>query len=86
MGVATISFEASEEIITAVDEIATNRDVGRAEILREALTVYLADYEDLKADLEEADRQIGAGETVSHEEVVAWFHAQHNQTERSEAA
>jgi predicted transcriptional regulator len=86
MGLASISFEAPEEFVTTVDEIASNREVDRAEILREALATYVADYEDLKASIEEGERQIEAGETVSHEEVVAWFHAQHPEAEKSEAA
>jgi len=44
-----------------------------------------ADCNDLHADLEESERQIAAGETVPHEEVVAWFNAKHNETDKSEA-
>ena len=73
-------------MIATVDEIASNRSVDRAVILRDALVEYLADYEDLQTDLDEGYRQLDAGETVSHEEVVAWLRAQHNETEKSEAA
>jgi predicted transcriptional regulator len=77
MSMKTLTFEASEESVATLDEIAVWRAVDHAEVLRDALDLYLADQAALKADLEEADRQIEAGETVSHEEVVAWFNAQH---------
>jgi predicted transcriptional regulator len=84
MSLKTITFEASEESIAALDEIAAVRSVQHDELLRNALDLYLADYALLKADLQEADRQIDAGETVSHDEVVAWFNEQH--TSEAEAA
>ena len=84
MSAQTVTFEAPTEAIAAVDEIASTREVDRAEILRDALAMYLAEHESLKSDLEEADRQIEAGETIPHEEVVAWFNAQHDK--KSEAA
>jgi predicted transcriptional regulator len=77
MSLKTVTFEASEESLATLDEIAASRSIDHAEVLRDALDFYLADYVSLKADLEEADRQIESGETVSHEEVVAWFNAQH---------
>ena len=73
-------------MIATVDEIASKRSVDRGTVLRDALVEYLADYEDLQADLDEGYRQLDAGETVSHEEVVAWFRAQHSETDKSEAA
>jgi predicted transcriptional regulator len=73
----TLTFEAPEEAIAVVDEIAAGQSASQAEVLRQALDLYLADYASLKADLAEADRQIESGETVSHEEVIAWFKAQH---------
>ena len=86
MSVETVTFEAPKEFIDTVDEIASNRSVDRAVILRDALAEYLADYEDLQADLNESERQIAAGETVPHEEVVAWFNAQYADLDKSEAA
>jgi predicted transcriptional regulator len=86
MSVETITFEAPKELIARIDEIASNRAIDRAEILRDALAGYVADYLDIKADLEESERQFEAGETVSHEEVVAWFNAQHPELDKSEAA
>jgi len=77
MSMKTLSFEASEESVATLEEIAAWRAVDHAEVLRDALDLYLADQAALKADLEEADREIEAGETVPHEEVVAWFNAQH---------
>jgi predicted transcriptional regulator len=84
MSLKTITFEASEESIATLDEIAAVRSLQHDELLRNALDLYLADYALLKADLQEADRQIDAGETVSHDEVVAWFNEQH--TSKAEAA
>jgi predicted transcriptional regulator len=86
MSVETVTFEAPKELIATIDEIAAQREVGRDVILRDALAEYLADYEDLQADLEESERQFAAGETVSHEEVVAWFNAQYAERDKSEAA
>ena len=73
MSMQSVTFEASEESIATLDEIASNRGVDRDEILREAVDIYLAEYEQLKADLEEADRQIEAGDFLTHEQVVAKF-------------
>ena len=86
MSVETVTFEASKELMATVDEIASNRSVDRAVILRDALAEYLTDYEDLQADLDESERQIAAGETVPHEEVVAWFNAKYAELDKSEAA
>jgi predicted transcriptional regulator len=81
-----VSFELPEEMIAALDEVASNREVDRAEILLEALEMFVANYEELKADLEESARQIEAGQFVAHEDVVAWFNAQHSGIDKSEAA
>lgn len=77
MGVAIISFEASEELIASVDEIASNREVDRAEILREALAQYVADYAELNADIDQARRQIDAGHYTLHEDVVRELKRKH---------
>jgi predicted transcriptional regulator len=68
-----LTFEAPEESIATLDEIASNRGVDRETVLREALATYLSDYERLKADLEESLAQIDAGDFLTHEEVVARF-------------
>ena len=86
MSTATVTFEVPQELIATVDEIASKRSIDRAVILRDALAEYIADYEDLQSDLDESERQMAAGETVPHEEVVAWFHAQHSEHDESEAA
>jgi predicted transcriptional regulator len=86
MSLKVVTFEAPEELIATIDEIAAQREVDRAVILRDALAEYLADYEDLQADLDEGYRQLDAGETVSHEEMVAWLRAQHSEADKSEAA
>ena len=71
MSMKTVTFEAPEESIAMIDEIAVNLEADRASVLREALATYLADYQELKADIQEAERQLDAGESSSHEEVVA---------------
>ena len=68
-----LTFEVPEESIATLDEIASNRGVDRETVLREALAIYLARYEELKADLDEAERQIDAGDSLTHEEVAARF-------------
>lgn len=73
MSAKPISFEASDESIATLDEIAANLGVDRATVLREALAMYLEDYEQLKSDLEEAANEIDAGDFLPHEEVVARF-------------
>jgi predicted transcriptional regulator len=50
------------------------------------IEAHIQPADDLQADLEESERQIAAGETVPHEEVVAWFNAPHNEIDKSEAA
>jgi predicted transcriptional regulator len=73
MSMKTVTFEAPEESIATIDDIAINLGIDRAEVLREALALYLAGDDDLQADLAEAIRQADAGETISHEEVLAEF-------------
>jgi predicted transcriptional regulator len=73
MNAKAVTFEAPEESIATLDEIASNRGVDRETVLREALATYLSDYERLKADLEESLAQIDAGDFLTHEEVVARF-------------
>jgi len=75
MAMQTVTFELSEEQLKLIDEIATNLEADRATALREAVEMYLADYEELKGDIEEAERQLDAGETISHEEVMAKYEA-----------
>jgi predicted transcriptional regulator len=75
MSMKTVTFEASEESIAKIDEIAANLEADRETVLREALTMYLADYEHLKSELAEGIRQADAGETISHEEMLERFEA-----------
>ena len=84
MSLKILTFEASEESIATLDEIAENLGENREFVLREAVASYLSDYQQDCIELAEADRQIDAGETVPHDEVVAWFNAQHKH--ESEAA
>jgi len=80
MSMQSVTFEASEESIATIDEIAANREVDRAEILHDAIALYLADYEQLKADIAEGERDIDAGNFVTHEEVEARFEARLQRT------
>jgi predicted transcriptional regulator len=73
MSAKAVTFEAPEESIATIDEIAANLGVDRETVLREALATYLADYEELKADLEESLAQIDAGDFLTHAEVLARF-------------
>ncbi len=73
MSTKALTFEVPEESIATVDAIASNRGLDRETILREALAMYLADHQELKADMEDAERQIDAGDFLTHEEVVARF-------------
>jgi predicted transcriptional regulator len=85
MSSTIVSFEVPQELIATIDQIASNRSVDRAAIFRDALAEYVAEYLDLQADLEEGERQIAAGETVSHEDMLAWLQAQHPEDEKLEA-
>jgi predicted transcriptional regulator len=71
MSAKTVTFEVPEESIATVDEIAANLGVDRGSVLSEALAMYLADYEELKSQLEESIAQIDAGDFLTHEEVLA---------------
>ena len=73
MSAKPVTFEAPEEFIATIDEIAANLGVDRETVVREAVATYLADYEQLKADLEESTAEIDAGDFLTHEEVVARF-------------
>jgi len=75
MSVNSVILEVSESELAVIDEIAANREIDRADVLREAVATYLADYAHLQADLDEADRKMEAGEYITHEEVVARFEA-----------
>ena len=86
MSMKTITFEAPEESIAAIDEIAVNLEVDRETVLREALAQHIANYEQDVADAAEADRQFDEGETIAHEDVLAWLEAQHPLAKKSEAA
>ena len=82
----SITFEAPEESIAVLDEIAANLGVDQASVLRDALALYLADYEALRSELAEGIRQADAGETVSHEEVLAKHAAWKSSAKAREAA
>jgi predicted transcriptional regulator len=68
-----ITFEESAENVRILDEIASNMDVDRASVLREAVAFLIANYKDLNADIDQARRQIDAGRFTLHEDVVREF-------------
>ncbi len=86
MSMKTVTFEASEESIATIDEIAVNLGVDRAEVLREALALYLAGDDALQSELAEAIRQADAGETISHEEFLADFESWKSSVKGRQAA
>jgi len=71
MSAKAVTFEVPEESIATLDTIASNLGVDREAVLREAVAMYLEDYEQLKSDLEESLAQIDAGDYLTHEEVLA---------------
>jgi predicted transcriptional regulator len=73
MSMKTLTFEAPEEAIAALDEIAVNLGVSREAVLGLAVDRYLAQHEDLKAEVEEAERQIDAGNFFTQEQIEARF-------------
>src|ERR1700761_1774300 len=85
MGMTKIVTEIPEDALAAIDKISVNKHMDRGGILREALDAYLEDHAQIEADLKEADLQIEAGDTVPHEDVVAWLHAQHARAKVSAA-
>jgi predicted transcriptional regulator len=75
MSMKTVTFEVSEESLATLDEIAANMEIDRATVLRDALAFYLADYETEKAEVEEAERQVEAGNFKTQDEIEALFEA-----------
>ena len=86
MSAKAVTFEASDESIATLDEIAANLGVDRETVLREAVATYIADYQDLQAELAEGIQQAEAGETVSHEEILAKYEAWKLSAKTREAA
>ena len=68
-----ITFRAPNKKIKALDSLAKVRQCNRSFVLNEAIDEYLALNEQWKAQIKEGIRQADAGETVSHEEVLARF-------------
>jgi len=86
MSMKTITFEAPEESIVTIDEIAAYIEADRETVLREALSMYLADYQQELADAAEADRELEAGETIAHEDILAKYNAWKASSTAREAA
>ncbi len=73
-----ITFEVSSDDIEMVDAIAADLNSGRATVLREALAQYLASYQELNADIDQARRQIDTGHYTLHEDVVRELKRRHH--------
>ena len=81
MSQQTVTLELPEESLKTLDEIAANMEVDRAAVLREAIALYLADFEALKSESEEAEREIAAGRYLTQDEMEARFEARIRRTE-----
>ncbi len=81
MSMKPVTFEASEETIAMLDEIAGNVGESREYVLREAVASYLAGYEQLQAEVDEAEQQIDAGKFFTQDEMEARFEAKLHRTE-----
>ena len=68
-----VTLELTEEELKTVDEIASNLETDRDGALRDMVEFYMDNYRAECAEAAEADRQLQAGETYSHEEVVAKY-------------
>ncbi len=75
MSMTTVTLEVPEAALATIDEIAANMETDRVTILRDALAFYFADYEQEKAEVEEARRQIDAGNFKTQDEMEALFKA-----------
>jgi predicted transcriptional regulator len=81
MSMTSVTFEAPEAALATIDEIAANMETDRATVLRDALAFYLADYEQEKAEVEEARRQIDAGNYKTQDQMEALLEARFQQPE-----
>jgi predicted transcriptional regulator len=75
MSLTTVTFEAPEDCIAAFNEIALSLGETRDRILSEALASYLVDHDRQKSELEEAERQIDAGNFLTQAQMEARFEA-----------
>jgi predicted transcriptional regulator len=75
MSLKTVTFEAPEEFIATFDAIALSSGETRDYIMSEALASYLSDYDQQKIELEEAERQIDAGNFLTQEQMETRFEA-----------
>jgi predicted transcriptional regulator len=75
MSLTSVTFDIPEDSLATLDEIAENLGENREHVLREAIAFYLEDYKQECAEFAEAERQIDAGETISHEEMLKRFEA-----------
>lgn len=81
-----ITVNLAEETLSALADAAQREGLSVEQLVPLVLDSYLAEMLSLQEDLAEADRQIAAGNTVSHEEMVAEFEARFAARKRTEAA
>ena len=86
MSARTISISISDEQLPYVEAAAADEGLTIEEFVPRFLGAYLSDYLELKAALDQADRDIAEGRTIPHEDVVAAFEARFAAVKDSEAA
>jgi predicted transcriptional regulator len=75
MATTTISLQIPDDLLAQVREAATQHDVRLDDVLLSAVEHYLALDIETRLAVEEGIRQLDAGESFSHEEVMADYHA-----------
>lgn len=73
MATHTISVELKDEQIAALDDVASRSATDRNAIIESALESYLAYEAYYRESVEAGLRDVEAGNTVPHEDVVADF-------------
>lgn len=73
MPMQTISFRMERKQVKALDKLAQRQDRDRTHLLNEAVNVYLEIQEWQIEQIRKGIREADAGQTVPHEEVVAYW-------------
>jgi len=80
MSSQVITYEASEDEVQILDQVAHDLNVDRATVLRQAIAQLHTNSEELNTDIDEARRQIDAGHYTLHEDVVREFRSRNSKT------
>jgi predicted transcriptional regulator len=75
MATTTISLQIPDDLLAQVRETASQHHVRPDDVLLSAVEHYLALDAETRLAVEEGIRQLDAGESFSHEEAMARFHA-----------